>query len=153
MSRHEASPGGHLASVLEVARTRHGGDERAGGQWPDAGECLDALRLLPVTHVIMNFGVTTQSWHFDAVRPTPLQGRGTPLYSVAAIAVASSGSEKASWNNADALSIAVGWFGDSDVGGDRISADAVAFMAKLHLTLDLYLYFEPNASNHALTDS
>jgi hypothetical protein len=25
--------------------------------------------------------VTTQSWHFDAVRPTPLQGRGTPLYS------------------------------------------------------------------------
>jgi len=26
----------------------------------------------------------TQSWHFDAVRPTPLQGRGTPLYSVGA---------------------------------------------------------------------
>jgi hypothetical protein len=32
------------------------------------------------------------------------------------------------------------------VGGDRISADAVAAMAKLHLTLDLYLYFEPNAA-------
>lgn len=50
-------------------------------------------------------------------------------------------------------SIAVGWFGDSDVGGDRISADAVAAMAKLHLTLDLYLYFGPNESKHAATDA
>jgi len=32
-------------------------------------------------------------------------------------------------------SIAVGWFGDSEVGGDRISADAVAAMAKLHLMI------------------
>jgi hypothetical protein len=50
-------------------------------------------------------------------------------------------------------SIAVGWFGDSDVGGDRISADAVAAMAKLRLTLDLYLYFEPNESKNAATVS
>lgn len=50
-------------------------------------------------------------------------------------------------------SIAIGWFGDSDVGGDRISADAIAAMAKLQLTLDLYLYFEPNESKHAATDA
>jgi hypothetical protein len=50
-------------------------------------------------------------------------------------------------------SIAIGWFGDSDVGGDRVSADSVAAMAKLHLTLDLYLYFEPNESNRAATDT
>jgi hypothetical protein len=50
-------------------------------------------------------------------------------------------------------SIAIGWFGDSDVGGDRISADAIAAMAKLYLTLDLYLYFEPHKSKHAATDA
>ena len=50
-------------------------------------------------------------------------------------------------------SIAIGWFGDSDVGGDRVSADSVAAMAKLHLTLDLYLYFEPNESKRAATDT
>jgi hypothetical protein len=38
--------------------------------------------------------------------------------------------------------------GDSAVGGDRISADAIAAMAKPHLTLDLNLYFEPDASKH-----
>jgi len=50
-------------------------------------------------------------------------------------------------------SITIGWFGDSEVGGGRISADAVADMAKMHLTLDLYLYFEPIASNEAEADS
>lgn len=49
-------------------------------------------------------------------------------------------------------SLAVGWFGDSAVGGDRISADAIDALAKLHLTLDLYLYFEANESKHAATD-
>jgi hypothetical protein len=53
-------------------------------------------------------------------------------------------------NSGGIASIAIGWFCDSDVGGDRISADAVALMAKLHLTLDLYLYFEPTASKHAV---
>jgi hypothetical protein len=47
----------------------------------------------------------------------------------------------------------IGWFGDAEVGGDRISADAVAAMAKLRLTLDLYLYFEPNESKNVATDS
>ena len=56
-------------------------------------------------------------------------------------------------NSGGIASIAVGWFGDAEVGGDRISADAVAAMAKLRLTLDLYLYFEPNESKNVATDS
>lgn len=36
-------------------------------------------------------------------------------------------------------SIAIGWFGDSDVGGDRISADAIAAMAKLHQARSLFV--------------
>jgi hypothetical protein len=57
-------------------------------------------------------------------------------------------------NSGGTASIAVGWFGDADVGGGRISADAVTDMAKLRLTLDLYLYFGTNTSNPAAaTDS
>jgi hypothetical protein len=56
-------------------------------------------------------------------------------------------------NSGGIASIAIGWFGDSDVGGDRISANAIAAMAKLRLTLDLYLYFESNKSKHGGTDS
>jgi hypothetical protein len=57
-------------------------------------------------------------------------------------------------NSGGTASIAVGWFGDADVGGGRISADAVTDMAKLRPTLDLYLYFGTNTSNQAAaTDS
>src|ERR1700676_119844 len=31
---------------------------------------------------LVQIDVATQSWHFDAVWPTPLQGRGTPFYSL-----------------------------------------------------------------------
>jgi hypothetical protein len=42
-------------------------------------------------------------------------------------------------------SLAVGWFGDHAVGGDRVSAEIIAEMARLNLTLDLYLYLTPNS--------
>jgi hypothetical protein len=37
-------------------------------------------------------------------------------------------------------SLAVAWYSDTAVGGDRISAVTIAQMAQLSLTLDLYLY-------------
>jgi hypothetical protein len=43
-------------------------------------------------------------------------------------------------------SLAVGWFCDSAVGGDRIPAEIIAEMAQLNLTLDLYLYLTPESS-------
>lgn len=43
-------------------------------------------------------------------------------------------------------SLAVGWFCDSAVGGDRIPAEIIAEMAQLNLTLDLYLYLTPEPS-------
>ena len=50
-------------------------------------------------------------------------------------------------------SLAIGWFSDSDVGGGRISAETIAEMARLSLTLDLYLYLQPpsatSSTDHA----
>lgn len=43
-------------------------------------------------------------------------------------------------NSGGIASLAVGWFSDSAVGGDRIPAKIIADMASLSLTLDLYLY-------------
>jgi len=43
-------------------------------------------------------------------------------------------------------SLAVGWFFDSAVGGDRIPAEIMAEIVRLNLTLDLYLYFSPEPS-------
>lgn len=43
-------------------------------------------------------------------------------------------------------SLAVAWFCDSAVGGDRIPAGIIAEMAQLNLTLDLYLYLTPESS-------
>jgi hypothetical protein len=46
-------------------------------------------------------------------------------------------------------SLAIGWFCDSAVGGDRISAEIVAKLAQLNLTLDFYLYLTPESSTAA----
>ena len=43
-------------------------------------------------------------------------------------------------NSGGMASLAVAWFCDSAVGGDRIPAELVAEMAQLRLTLDFYLY-------------
>jgi hypothetical protein len=43
-------------------------------------------------------------------------------------------------------SLAIAWFCDSDVGGDRIPAELIAEMARLKLTLDLYLYLSPESN-------
>lgn len=43
-------------------------------------------------------------------------------------------------------SLAVAWFCDSEVGGDRISAGIVAEIARLNLTLDFYLYLTSEPS-------
>lgn len=42
--------------------------------------------------------------------------------------------------------LAVGWFFNSTVGGGRIPPEALTRMSKLGLTLDLYLYCAPEAS-------
>jgi hypothetical protein len=44
-------------------------------------------------------------------------------------------------------SLAIGWFCDSAVGGDRISAVNIAKLAQLSLTLDFYLYLTPDPSS------
>src|SRR5882757_1991301 len=43
-------------------------------------------------------------------------------------------------------SLVIAWFCDSAVGGDRIAAGIIAEMARLSLTLDLYLYLSPDSS-------
>lgn len=49
-------------------------------------------------------------------------------------------------NSGGVASLAVGWFCDSPVGGDRISAEIIAKLAQLNLTLDFYLYLTPGSS-------
>jgi hypothetical protein len=49
-------------------------------------------------------------------------------------------------NSGGIASFAVAWFCDSAVGGDRIPAEHIAEMARLSLTLDVYLYFSPHSS-------
>lgn len=49
-------------------------------------------------------------------------------------------------NSGGIASLAIGWFCDSAVGGDRIPADIIAKLAELNLTLDFYLYLTPESS-------
>ena len=52
---------------------------------------------------------------------------------------------KALVNSGGTASMAIGWFCDGDAGA-RISDTIVARMARLKLTVDVYLYFSPPAT-------
>jgi hypothetical protein len=81
-----------------------------------------------------SLGVATSTDMDDAL--SECLGKLTPVASVI----------KSFVNSGGIASLAIGWFCDSAVGGDRIPAEIIAKMAELNLTLDFYLYLTPESS-------
>jgi hypothetical protein len=53
----------------------------------------------------------------------------------------------ASFSNSGGLaSLALAWFVDSSADGDRIAAEVIQELARLHIALDLYVYLSPGGS-------
>jgi hypothetical protein len=80
------------------------------------------------------FGVSTSTDLDDAL--SEVLGKLKPFVAVLQSFVSTGGM----------ASLAVAWFCDNAVGGDRIPAGIIAEMAKLNLTLDLYLYVSTDSS-------